>query len=182
MLDKFWAAEQAAASAAPDDAAPAAQIEECSPGTVGEELRFRLRLVLDPLTTVAVGGFIDRVDRSASGDLEVIDYKTGRAATGVEADSSLQLSLYALACRDALRLGRPQRVTLYFVEHGVRISADRSDAALEGVRADLVGRAREIRASRFGPTPGTRACGWCDFGSMCDAAAREPAAGSQPIS
>jgi hypothetical protein len=29
---------------------------------------------------------------------------------------SLQLSIYALACRDALGLGRPERVTLYCVD------------------------------------------------------------------
>ncbi len=39
-------------------------------------------------------------------------------------DESLQLSIYALACRDALGLGTPERVTLYFTESATRMSHD----------------------------------------------------------
>ena len=60
---------------------------------------------------------IDRIDRLPSGGIEVIDYKTGRVSSQKGVDESLQLSIYALACRDAVGLGAPERVTLYF--HGV---------------------------------------------------------------
>ena len=155
MLDRFWAAELAAEAE-----------------TLGEEIRFRLRLPLDPDTQVVIAGFIDRVDRLSSGAVELIDYKTGTPGLPEEAESSLQLSIYALACRDALDLGRPERVTLYIVEHGRRFSAERTDAALEALRADLAARAREIRGSDFAPTPSRRSCGWCDFTGLCPAGAR----------
>jgi len=90
-------------------------------------------------------------------------------------ESSLQLSIYALGCRDALELGRPERVTLNFVEHGMRYSAERSNGALDNVRDGLAMRAREIRGSDFMPTPGPRACGWCDFAAICSAREREVA-------
>lgn len=150
MLDRFWAAES---------------VDQ--PQTVGEELRFRLRLPLDLDTPVAIGGFIDRVDRLPSGAVELIDYKTGRAWPSDEAESNLQLSIYALACRDALRLGRPARSTLYFVEEGQRFSTERTDAALDATRTDLACRAGQIRGSDFAPTPSPRACAWCDFTAMC---------------
>lgn len=150
MLDRFWAAE----SAAPIE-------------TIGEETRFRLRLQLDPATEVAVTGFIDRVDRLPSGGVELIDYKTGSAWSPEDVESSLQLSIYALGCRDAIGFGRPERVTLDFVEHGQRFSAERTDDALDNVRDGLALRVREIRSSEFTPTPGTRACGWCDFAPIC---------------
>jgi len=156
MLDHFWAAESAASAASADRA-----------GTLGEELRFRLNLPLDPATMVTVSGFIDRIDRLVSGAAELIDYKTGHAGPPEEAESSLQLSTYALACRDALNLGRPERVTLYFVEQGARVSAERTDAALDGLRTGLATRARQIRGSDFAPAPSSRACGWCDFAAMC---------------
>lgn len=150
MLDRFWAVESVA-----------------STQTLSEETRFRLRLELDMETSVVVTGFIDRIDRVRSGAVELIDYKTGSPWSPEDIESSLQLSIYALGCRDALGLGRPERVTLDFVEHGLRFSAERSDAALDDVREGLGRRAREIRNSRFAPTPSSRACGWCDFAAFC---------------
>jgi RecB family exonuclease len=165
MLDRFWAAESAG---------PSERVE-----TIGEELRFRLRLGLDPEISVVVGGFIDRVDRLTSGAVELIDYKTGDAWSPDDVDSSLQLSIYALGCRDALGLGRPERVTLNFVEHGLRFSAERSDDALDGIRGDLAARAREIRGSDFAPSPCPRSCGWCDFAAICSVGEREVAVGAE---
>jgi putative RecB family exonuclease len=154
MLDRFWAAEPADAE------------------TVGEEIRFRLHLPLDPDTQVVIAGFIDRIDRLPSGAVELIDYKTGTPGPPEEAESSLQLSIYAVACRDALDLGRPERVTLYCVEQSRRFSAARTDAALDGLRDDLAARARRIRGSDFAPTPSPRSCGWCDFAALCPVSAR----------
>jgi RecB family exonuclease len=153
MLDRFWAAES---GASPDRGR-----------TFGEELRFRLRLPLDLGFVATVAGFVDRVDRLPSGRVELIDYKTGIESMPEDAGSSLQLSIYALACRDALGLGLPERVTFYFVEQDRRLSADCTDAAMDGLRAGLADRARQIRGSNFVPTPSARACGWCDFAAMC---------------
>jgi RecB family exonuclease len=120
---------------------------------------------------VVVTGYIDRIDRLPSGGIELIDYKTGRAGWSGNAESSEQLSIYALGCRDALDLGRPEQITLDFVEHGLRLSASRTDSELDGVRESLAARARAIRSSGFAPTPSDRACGWCDFGMLCPASA-----------
>jgi DNA helicase-2/ATP-dependent DNA helicase PcrA len=161
MLARFWEAESGAGSQ-----------------TLGEETRFRLRLELDSDTRVVVGGFIDRIDRLPSGGVELIDYKTGGAWSPDDVESSLQLSIYALGCRDALGLGRPDRVTLNFVEHGLQFSAERTDQALDNVREGLAGRVREIRGSDFTPTPGQRACGWCDFAAICSVGERVAVRGS----
>ena len=63
-----------------------------------------------------VTGSIDRIDRLPSGRVEVIDYKTGKVSSQKDVHESLQLSIYVLACRDALGLGTPEQVTLYFTE------------------------------------------------------------------
>jgi RecB family exonuclease len=152
MLDLFWAAE----STDPAD-------------TIAEEVRFRLDLPLDAELVVAIAGYVDRIDRLASGGVALVDYKTGRAGGPLDAEASLQLSIYALGCRDALGLGTPERVTLDFVEHGLRLSAVRTDADLNGLRDWLTDRAREIRESGYSPTPSERACGWCDFSGICPA-------------
>jgi putative RecB family exonuclease len=163
MLDRFWAAELAA-----------------EPETVGEEVRFRLELPLDPDaapdadpgTPPIVTGYIDRIDRLPSGAVELIDYKSSPATSPQQAERSLQLSIYALACRDALDLGRPERVTLYCVDESRRCTGERTDAALDALRTDLAARTRAIRGSDFAPTPSPRSCGWCDFTGLCPVSER----------
>jgi hypothetical protein len=99
---------------------------------VAEELPFTL--VLDPgdgSEPVRVYGEIDRIDRLPGGGLEVVDYKTGKVSSQKDVSESLQLAIYALACRDALGLGTPERVTLYFTESATRLSTTRSDEQLD---------------------------------------------------
>jgi len=75
-----------------------------------EELPFEL-IIEDPsgAPPVVVTGSIDRIDRLPSGGIEVIDYKTGKMSSQKDVAESLQMSIYALACRDALALGTPRR-------------------------------------------------------------------------
>ena len=115
---------------------------------------------------VILHGQIDRIDRLSSGAVEVIDYKTGNVSSQKSVDESLQLSIYALACRDALDLGTPERVTLYFTESAQRLSTTRTDDELDAARADIVARAARIRSGDFAATPG-KPCGWCDYRAMC---------------
>lgn len=116
---------------------------------------------------VLVNGSIDRVDRLASGGVEVIDYKTGRIDSQKSVDESLQLSIYALACRDVLGLGTPERVTLYFTEASVRMTTTRTDQQLDAARDDILDRAGRIRSGDFAATPSRSVCGRCDYRAMC---------------
>ncbi|MGC8633595.1 MAG: ATP-dependent helicase [Candidatus Limnocylindrales bacterium] len=151
LLDHFWEGELASAGEA-----------------LHEELGFVLRLdPADGSPPVRINGVIDRIDRLPSGGIEVIDYKTGRPGSQKGVDENLQLSIYALACRDALGLGPPERVTLYFTEAALRLSATRSDAQLDAAREELLARAARIRAGDFHATPSRDACGWCDYRAIC---------------
>ena len=151
MLDAFWEGELA-------------QRAE----VLHEELPFEL--ILDPgdgSPAVTVVGSIDRVDRLPSGAIEVLDYKTGRVNSQASVDQNLQLSVYALACRDALGLGRPERVTLYFTEAKMRLSTVRTDQQLDAARATILERAARMRTGDFAATPSDKACGWCDYAALC---------------
>ena len=156
MLDAFFAGELAATDRE----------------VLHEELPFEL--VLEPddgSAPVLVHGFIDRIDRLASGGIEVIDYKTGKPGSQKSVDDSLQLSIYALACRDTLGLGTPERVTLYFTEAATRMTTTRTDEQLDAARAEILAQAARIRSGDFAATPSARECGWCDFRAMCPARA-----------
>jgi RecB family exonuclease len=118
-----------------------------------------------------LSGSIDRIDRLPSGRVEVIDYKTGRISSQKDVTESLQLSIYALACRDVLDLRTPERVTLYFTESATRMSTTRTDEELDAARDDLRARAAHIRRGAFTATPG-EACHYCDFAHLCPSRAR----------
>ncbi len=151
LLERFWAGELSTTSEA-----------------IHEELAFSL--AIDPedgSPPVIVSGTIDRIDRLADGGIEVIDYKTGRMTSQKDPGVNLQLSIYALACRDALGLGRPEKVTLYFTESSLRMSATRSDAELDAARADIVARAARIRSGDFAATPSKATCERCDYAAIC---------------
>jgi len=133
-----------------------------------EELDFEL--VIDPAdgtAPVRIVGGIDRIDQLPSGGIEIIDYKTGRISSQKSVDQSLQLSIYALACRDTLGLGTPERVTLYFTESATRMSTTRTDEQLDAARADILARVGRIRSGDFAATPSGDTCKWCDYRAMC---------------
>jgi DNA helicase-2/ATP-dependent DNA helicase PcrA len=154
LLDNFWRGELAGIGTAEH-----------------EELDFDLTIEPDdgspPFT---IHGQIDRVDRLPTGGIEIVDYKTGKIESQKGVDESLQLSIYALAARDALGLGTPEAVTLYFTEASVRRSTTRTDEQLDAAREDLVLRASRIRSGDFAATPG-KPCYFCDYAAMCPARA-----------
>ncbi len=119
------------------------------------------------MTAVVIVGSIDRIDRLPSGGVEVIDYKTGGVSSQKGVDESLRLSIYALACRDPLGLGTPERVTLYFTESALRLSTTRTDEQLDLTRANVLARVSRMRAGGFAATPSPRTCGYCDYRAMC---------------
>ena len=151
LLGNFWDAELASTAE-----------------VLHEELPFEV--VIDPedgSPPVRVHGSIDRVDRLASGGIEVVDYKTGKIASQKDVSENLQLTIYALACRDALNLGTPERVTLYFTESATRMSTTRTDDQLDAARRDLLDRASRIRSGDFAARPSAKACEWCAYRTLC---------------
>ena len=151
LLDNFWSGEVATLGEA-----------------IVEEQKFEL-VIEDPsgAPPVVVTGSIDRIDRLPSGGIEVIDYKTGKLGSQKDVHESLQMSIYALACRDALGLGTPERVTLYFTESATRMSTTRTDEQLDAARADILARTARIRSGDFAATPSADACRWCDYARLC---------------
>ncbi|MEX1177863.1 MAG: PD-(D/E)XK nuclease family protein [Nitriliruptor sp.] len=115
-----------------------------------------------------VVGSIDRVDVDDDGRFHVVDYKTNRKVKDrARVASSLQLSLYALACRH-LYGALPATVSLDFVVAGVEVVATLDELDLEGARQAVLDTAAAVRAEAYEPRPNPL-CDWCDFRALCPA-------------
>jgi len=97
--------------------------------------------------------------------VELVDYKTGKPRKPVDAEKSLQLSVYALAARRQLQLD-PVRLTFYNLTNNQSVSATRTEHDLEVAEELIREVAGRIRAQKFDPTPGF-VCKRCDFFSIC---------------
>ncbi len=155
LLDKFWQGELESIGTAEQEEAP-----------------FELTIDVPGGAPATFTGSIDRIDRLPSGGIEIIDYKTGRVSSQKSVHENLQLSIYALACRDALGLGTPELVTLYFTEAATRMSTTRTDEQLDAARDELAAWVSRVRSGDFAATPGNDVCRWCDYGPMCPERAR----------
>ncbi|MEA2218365.1 MAG: ATP-dependent helicase UvrD/PcrA [Solirubrobacteraceae bacterium] len=116
-------------------------------------------------------GRVDRVDRLTDGGHELIDYKTGRPRSAAALRDDVQLSLYAVAAREAWQLDAAEQAYLYVLDdEKVRVPSDEIDGAWI---ADVVGEvAGGILAQDFEPTPSHAACSMCDFRIACPASER----------
>jgi DNA helicase-2/ATP-dependent DNA helicase PcrA len=116
-------------------------------------------------------GRVDRVDRLADGGYELIDYKTGRPRSAAALREDVQLSLYAVAAREAWGMDATQQSYLYVLDdEKVRVPSSEIDADWI---ADTVGEvAGGILAQDFEPTPSYAVCSMCDYRIACPAAER----------
>ncbi len=117
-------------------------------------------------------GRVDRVDRVAGADdaeYELIDYKTSRPKTAEQLKDDVQLSLYALAAREAWQL-ESSRQAYYYVLDDLKVPVPRDQRDAEAVEAIVLEVGEGILAQAFEPTPSRAACSICDYRIVCPAA------------
>lgn len=115
-------------------------------------------------------GFIDRVDVAPTGEVRIVDYKTGKAPRPQFAEGALfQMKFYALVMW-RLRGVVPRRLQLVYLGSGDVVTYDPSEADLRAVERKLLALWEAIRlATETGdwrPRP-TKLCGWCDHQAHC---------------
>ncbi|MGN9757093.1 RecB family exonuclease [Streptomyces sp. SD31] len=115
-------------------------------------------------------GIIDRVDVAATGEVRIVDYKTGKAPRPEYAEGALfQMKFYALVVW-RLKNVIPRRLQLVYLGSGDVVTYDPVLADLERVERKLLALWEAIRqATETGvwrPRP-TKLCGWCDHQAHC---------------
>jgi putative RecB family exonuclease len=116
-------------------------------------------------------GYVDRLDVApATGDLRVVDYKTGKAPRPEYADEPLfQMKFYALVLW-RLRGLVPRRLQLVYLGSGDVLTYDPTEADLRLTERRLQALWEAItEATRSGDWRPRRTplCGWCDHQAFC---------------
>lgn len=117
-------------------------------------------------------GYVDRLDIAPTGEVRIVDYKTGKAPKpGWEEKALFQLRVYALLYwRNEGVL--PRLLQLLYLGDGKVIRSSPSEHDLEGTERILKNIGDEILSaleSDFFPTKKSRLCDWCSFKPICPA-------------
>ncbi|MGV9356095.1 RecB family exonuclease [Streptomyces misionensis] len=115
-------------------------------------------------------GIIDRVDVAPTGEVRIVDYKTGKAPRPEYAENALfQMKFYALVIW-RLKGVVPRRLQLVYLGSGDVLTYDPVPADLERVERRLRALWEAIRRAtetgEWRPRP-TKLCGWCDHQAHC---------------
>ncbi|TPQ20461.1 RecB family exonuclease [Streptomyces sporangiiformans] len=115
-------------------------------------------------------GIIDRVDVAPTGEVRIVDYKTGKAPRPEYAEGALfQMKFYALVVW-RLKNVVPRRLQLVYLGSGDVLTYDPVIADLERVERKLLALWDAIRrATESGDwrPRRTKLCGWCDHQEVC---------------
>ena len=115
-------------------------------------------------------GYIDRLDIAPTGQVRIVDYKTGRSPNErFEAKALFQMKFYALVLW-RLRGRVPDLLQLVYLGDGriLRYAPDERDllAVERNVRAVWEAIERAARTGDWRPRTGAL-CGWCEFQALC---------------
>jgi putative RecB family exonuclease len=115
-------------------------------------------------------GYIDRLDVSATGEIRIVDYKTGTAPRAdFEARALFQMRFYALVLWRTQGTV-PRLLQLMYLGNGeiVRYAPDEADLLATERKIDALWRAieRAIQAGDWRPRPG-KLCDWCAHRALC---------------
>lgn len=114
---------------------------------------------------VLIKGRMDLINDLGGGEVEIVDFKTGRPKDEKQIRKSLQLGIYAIAARDRLEL-TPGLISIYALQINEKTSATPGEKELKAARDTVAEVADNIRAGQFPARMGFW-CGSCDYKSIC---------------
>ncbi len=129
-----------------------------------------LAIEIDLEGSVPLRGFVDRIDVAPTGELRVVDYKTGRPpGPDFEAGALYQLKFYALMIY-RLRDVVPTQLKLIYLADGLTLQYAPSEAELVrfevGVAALWSAISTALQSGDF-PARRSAMCQWCAHRSLC---------------
>lgn len=134
------------------------------------ESRFQIEIKDAESNSHIISGIIDRIDKTEDG-WEIIDYKTTKKMPSQESvENNIQLSVYLKGFLDRYPKEIENldkiKVSLYYLKHGVKLSAARSAEQLEKCEQTFLDTIKLIESGKFEPVI-SPLCDWCGFQSRC---------------
>lgn len=131
-------------------------------GQIALEMPFNLKIGSD-----TIHGRMDRIDNN-NGEIEIIDYKTGRAKEKLSAEDKEQLLIYQMACQEVLGI-KPKKLTYHYLEENKKMSFLGTDLEIKNLKEKIKEIIRKIKNNEFNSLAGHN-CEYCDFKDLCDLA------------
>jgi putative RecB family exonuclease len=141
-----------------------------------------VRALLDSGLTLR--GYIDRLDIAQTGEIRIVDYKTGLAPVpDYEARALFQMKFYALALW-RVRGEIPRLLQLIYLGNGeiVRYAPDAADLLATERKINALWQAidRARMSGDWRPRP-SRLCAWCSYQALCPAFGGTPPPLPEPV-
>ena len=140
--------------------------------TTFEATHRELHLENDFDSNIYLHGYVDRLDVAPSGEVRIIDYKTGNAPKpGWEEKALFQLRVYALLYFKTNNV-LPKLLQLIYLGDAKTVKNSPTLSDLEATEKILKRVARDIFSSTekdYWPPKPSRLCDWCYFKNICPA-------------
>ena len=117
-------------------------------------------------------GYVDRLDVAPTGEVRIVDYKTGKAPKpGWEEKALFQLRVYALLYLKIYGV-MPTLLQLFYLGDRGSIKSQPSEKVLNQTAEQLLevsAQIQESHAQDYWPAKPSRLCDWCNFKRNCPA-------------
>lgn len=129
-------------------------------------------LELQPTGNIQLHGYVDRIDVATTGEVRIVDYKTGKSPrSGYEEKALFQLRFYALLWW-RLHDEVPKLLQLLYLGDQRSLKSTPSIKDLERTEEKTYQIGDDIKTSLtkdYWPTQKSKLCDWCSFKSICPA-------------
>lgn len=134
--------------------------------------RMEEHLELPSSNSLLLHGYVDRIDIAPTGEVRIVDYKTGKAPKpGFEDKALFQLRFYGLLWFRTNNVV-PRLLQLLYLGDAQTIRSYPSESDLLSAERKAIKVGEEIQISiekNYWPTQKSRLCDWCSFKNICPA-------------
>ena len=114
-------------------------------------------------------GYIDRIDRSEDGIINIIDYKTGKNSKGkIQAENDFQLAIYELAVKKIFNEYKQINLNLYYLKSNKLVSFNHSKEKINQIKENIINKVVNIKSTKEFIAKESILCDWCHFWEQCD--------------
>ena len=130
---------------------------------IATEQKFKIEL-----SGIPFNGSIDRIERTPTGDYDVIDFKTGSVyETKKSIKDNIQMNIYALTT-EKLYEKLPRTTSLFYLKKDKTITNKVKSVYVYNVRKTLEEKVNSILREDFKASPRYDICRKCDYQVICD--------------